>query len=234
MPTTQVPTKSQSSKNAVTHGLYASEVVLPEESQKEFDDLLEAYRDEYCPHGISEKATVDEFATLHWKRLRLEKGMRQALQELKLCRANTSDELLEQIRSAQVLQLEPVKQIADRLAKQAQELDKATAQAGLIIEFEKLNAALEEYNLRFRELASSRRRAEEQRFEDIVQAHLPDILERELKIQAEIDRRTEKLLKRLAIIKTYKGFVSKPANANQIEATATKPPSTTVPDNGIG
>jgi hypothetical protein len=224
MTTTQVPTKSQSSKNAVTHGLYASEVVLPEESQKEFDDLLEAYRDEYCPHGISEHATVDELAILHWKRRRLETGLQQALQELKLCRVDTSDELVEQIRSAQMLQLEPVKQIAASV--QGQKLDQATAQAGLIIEVEKLNAALKEYSIRFHELASSRRLAQQQMFEDIVQAHLPDILERELKIQAEIDRRTEKLLKRLAIIKTYKGFVSKPANANQIEAAATKPHST--------
>ena len=40
MNTKKVQAKSQPSKNARTHGLYASEVVLPEESQKEFDDLL--------------------------------------------------------------------------------------------------------------------------------------------------------------------------------------------------
>ena len=85
-----------------------------------------------------------------------------------------------------------------------------------------------EYNLRFGELCSSRRRAEEQRYEDIVQAYLPDILERELKIQAEIDRRGEKLLKRLATIKTYKQLCgTKPAKANEIEAATNKPASAT-------
>ena len=64
MNTKKVRAKRQPSKNARTHGLYASEVVLPEESQKEFDDLLESFRNEYCPDGISENEAVDELAIL--------------------------------------------------------------------------------------------------------------------------------------------------------------------------
>jgi len=228
MNTKKVQAKSQPSKNARTHGLYASEVVLPDESQKEFDDLLESYRHEYCPDGISENEAVDELAILNWKRRRLETGVRQALQQLNSVRPNTSDELVELVRSAQVVQLETVQHITERLAKQAQKLDPTTAPAGLIIEFEELTAALGEYNLRFGELCSSRRRAEEQRYEDIVQAYLPDILERELKIQAEIDRRADKLLKRLGTIRTFKELCgTKPAKANKIEAATNKPASAT-------
>ena len=88
---------------------------------------------------------------------------------------------------------------------------------------------MKEFSPFFADLLSSHQRAEEQRYEDIVQAYLPDILERELKIQAEIDRRVEKLLKRLAMIKTYKELCgTKPAKANQIEAAATKPDSAIV------
>jgi hypothetical protein len=228
MSTTQVPTKSQTSKNAVTHGLYASEVVLPEESQKEFDDLLEAYRDEYCPHGISEHATVDELAILHWKRRRLETGLQQALQRVKLGRADSSDVFAKAASTALTLQLKTYLHATASLAKQSEKVCQTTAPTVLPFELQQLTAALEKFGPIFADLLSLFRRADEQRYEDIVQTFLPDILERELKIQAEIDRRVEKLLKRLANIKTYKQLcVPRPANANQIEAAANKPDSAT-------
>jgi hypothetical protein len=65
----------------VTHGFYASDVVLAGENQQEFDDLLQAYRDEYCPDGASEEAAVVELASLHWKKRRLEAGLQQAIQK---------------------------------------------------------------------------------------------------------------------------------------------------------
>ena len=68
------------SKNALTHGFYASDIVLAWENQQEFDALLQAYRDEYCPDGVSEEAAVFDLASLHWKKRRFEAGSRQALQ----------------------------------------------------------------------------------------------------------------------------------------------------------
>ena len=83
---------SQPSKNALTHGFYATDVVLPWENQQEFDDLLQGFQDEYCPDGVSEESVVFDLASLHWKKRRLEAGIKQALQQLNfgLC-ANTSD-----------------------------------------------------------------------------------------------------------------------------------------------
>ena len=48
--------------------------------------------------------------------------------------------------------------------------------------------------------------AEKQKDDQIERAYNPDIMERELKIQAEIDRRIDKVLKRLMMIKEYKKF----------------------------
>jgi hypothetical protein len=69
------------SKNALTHGFYAAVVVLPGESQQEFDDLLRAFQDEYCPEAVSEEAAVFELACLHWKKRRFEAGVQQALEK---------------------------------------------------------------------------------------------------------------------------------------------------------
>ena len=79
---------------------------------------------------------------------------------------------------------------------------------------------MKEFNLAFKDLVSSLRRAEEQKLDQIEQAYLPDIMERELKIHAEIDRRIEKVLKRLVMAKEYKRlYGAKSISANQIEAT---------------
>ena len=66
------------SKNALTHGLYSSNIVLQSERQQEFDALLQAYRDEYCPDGVSEEAAVFDLASLHWKKRRLNVGSQLA------------------------------------------------------------------------------------------------------------------------------------------------------------
>ena len=79
---------------------------------------------------------------------------------------------------------------------------------------------MKEFNLVFEDLVSSLRRVEEQKLDQIEEAYRPHILEKELKIQAEVDRRIEKVLKRLVIIKEYKKqYRPKSVNANQIEAT---------------
>jgi hypothetical protein len=79
--TNSQPSKNpQPSKNALTHGFYAADVVLAWENQQEFDDLLRAFQDEYCPDGVSEEGAVFDLASLHWKKRRLEAGLQQALQ----------------------------------------------------------------------------------------------------------------------------------------------------------
>ena len=48
----------QPSKNALTHGFYATDVVLPWENQQEFDGLLRAFQDEYCPDGVGRSSGI--------------------------------------------------------------------------------------------------------------------------------------------------------------------------------
>jgi len=66
--------------------------------------------------------------------------------------------------------------------------------------------------------------AERQKLDQIERAYQPHIMEKELKIQAEIDRRIEKVLKRLVIIKELKRqYPAKSVSAKQIEATKLSP-----------
>ncbi len=215
---------TQSSKNALTHGFYASDVVLAGESQQEFDDLLQAYRDEYCPDGASEEAAVVELASLHWKRRRFEAGLQQALQKQQDLGtgADTNDLLIDIARNAAKSQTEAAQRVCESLGKQAEQICKPdeTNVDSQVVEFEKLTVSLKEFNLVFEDLVSSLRRVEEQKLDQIEQAYRPHIMEKELKIQAEVDRRIEKVLKRLVMTKEFKRlYCAKSVNANQIEAT---------------
>jgi hypothetical protein len=216
--------KSNSPKNAITHGLYATDIILTGEDKQQFDDLTRAFLDEYCPDGVSEEAAVIELASLHWKRRRFEAGVQQALQKQQDLGtgADTNDLLLDIAREATKSQHEVVRRASERMVKQAEQICKPNDPSAdsQRVEFEKLNVLLGEYGVAFRDLVSSFRRVEEQKLEQIEQAYRPHILEKELKIQAEIDRRIEKVLKRLVIVKEYKRqYPAKSVSAKQIEAT---------------
>ncbi len=68
---------SKASKNAISHGFYSNDIVLSWENQQEFDDLLKALQDEYCPEAITEKLAVFDLASLHWKKRRIETRSRR-------------------------------------------------------------------------------------------------------------------------------------------------------------
>ncbi len=59
--------KSISSKNALTHGLRAQQIVIEGESQEEFDDFRELLIDHLSPDGPLEMLLVDRIAASSWR-----------------------------------------------------------------------------------------------------------------------------------------------------------------------
>ena len=59
--------KSISSKNALTHGLRAQQIVIEGESQEEFDDFCELLIDHLSPNGPLEMLLVDRIAASSWR-----------------------------------------------------------------------------------------------------------------------------------------------------------------------
>lgn len=70
-PTTAVG-KSNSSRNATKHGMYSPSVVLPSESEFEFNMLKQEFIDEHSPRGSVQLMLVHDLAVLVWKKRRLE------------------------------------------------------------------------------------------------------------------------------------------------------------------
>ena len=62
---------SKSTKNALSHGAYSSDLILPWENEQDFNDLHQELREELFASGRSEEEAVAELACLHWKKRRL-------------------------------------------------------------------------------------------------------------------------------------------------------------------
>jgi hypothetical protein len=61
------------SKNALKTGAYSSMIVLPGESEEDFEKLHEQFMNDFMPSDVAESAMVYELAGLTWKKLRIEK-----------------------------------------------------------------------------------------------------------------------------------------------------------------
>lgn len=65
--------KLVASQNSFKTGSYSSLVVLPQESEKEFNQLLDQFNHDFQPVDVIEKTLIRELVSLTWKKLRLEK-----------------------------------------------------------------------------------------------------------------------------------------------------------------
>jgi hypothetical protein len=63
--------RKASSQNAVTHGLYAKGVVLPNESREQYQEILDAYQKQFHPEGPVEADLLEEMAAAKWRQRRL-------------------------------------------------------------------------------------------------------------------------------------------------------------------
>jgi len=64
--------KSRSSRNSTKHGIYSPTVVLPSESEFEFNALKQQLIDEHSPKNTVQLMLVHDLAVLVWKKRRLE------------------------------------------------------------------------------------------------------------------------------------------------------------------
>jgi hypothetical protein len=64
-------------KNPLKHGVYAKDVLLPNESAEEFEQHLQEFRLPFDPVGEPQEAVVRELATIQWVKDRLNASLRQ-------------------------------------------------------------------------------------------------------------------------------------------------------------
>jgi len=73
--------KSAASKNALIHGVYASEILLPGESEEHFDELYQALRRDLNPESPLEEEAVLDIVRSHWLKRRAIKAAKGEFHE---------------------------------------------------------------------------------------------------------------------------------------------------------
>jgi hypothetical protein len=227
---------SKRPKNALSHGIYASDVVLAWENEKDFNDLHEALRNEFCPDGASEEAAVFDIARLHWQKRRLQIGSQlafhrhpdadamaeagrggwQGVAEYLAGSSGDGDRMSDAIRTMAKSYLGTLGKVHALIDEQTELMSprrSSAAPAGEEIpqadpvQFQDLVAMAKELNVMNTGLIVPLLKSIEnydldQKISE--RAYRPEVMERTLKVEAEIDKRIEKAITRLVNIKEYK------------------------------
>ncbi len=119
------------SKNALKTGAYSSALLLPGESEADFQELYESLLIELQADGVLESTLVRELAVLTWKRLRLEQIEHKVL--LARLEAPVSSSELEELGLATTPELQEALKMASLLNQTDLESAKADASAVLKI-----------------------------------------------------------------------------------------------------
>jgi hypothetical protein len=228
-------TTSNSSKNAISHGAYSNEAVLPWENKQEFNDLLKELREDFFPDGRAQDDAVYDLACLHLKKRRLNVASRLAflrdrdisglteagrdngwegiadyfaktLDNNEVTRDGMHD--LSTAHREAVIKIHGVltKQMTQILASDGTNQDKNSAATVLakltemMIEMKATSSVVSATLHAMRSYGLDERPCE--------RAYRPDVMEKELKILGEIDKRIEKTIARLVVLKEYKKMYS--------------------------
>jgi hypothetical protein len=247
---------SKSSRNAISHGAYSSQVVLPGENEQEFNDLHESFRDELGPNGALEDETVFDIARLHWTKRRLNVwtqllarrnpglngltdirghgGWKDIVDHLS-GPVQQAASLRTSLREIAKLWLEAFGAYAKQFGKQvtpafnnvppataapsdssaaemlpssAMPSPDATDQATKLgeVQLETLVRLVEDMKVCSRQIAPALSAIESYDLDETLceTAYRPELMERELKIRADIDKRIEKAMHHLVSLKEYK------------------------------
>jgi hypothetical protein len=229
---------SKSTKNALSHGAYSSDVILPWENASDFNELYQELREELFASGRSEEEAVAELACLHWKKRRLnvafqlaarrdahfsklvDAGQREGWNGIIDYIANASDDRNASIRELNKLYVEAAKRTYAFMSKETEQLMAADAAnqkgeqttdklAALIRMLKELQVSGAPIGCLLRMIENGQ--LDQERWHSPYKA---EVLEKELKIAGEIDKRIEKVMRRLVEIKEYKRLY----RAREIEA----------------
>jgi len=239
---------STSFKKALSHGAYASHVILPWEMAEDFKDLHEGLREEYLTSGgRSEEEDIFDLACLYWKRHRLnvafqlaarrdahfsklvDAGQREGWNGIIDYIANTSHDSDASIREVIKPYLVAAKSIYACVSKETEQMLSADAAnqtaeqttsklEALIRMVKQLQASSAPIGPLLRMLENGQ--LDQERWHS---AYRAEVIEKELKIAGEIDKRIEKVMRRLVLAKEYKRLYGPK------EISALQPPAKILP-----
>ena len=231
-PTPSLVSKKAGNKNALFHGIYSDEIILPWESPVDFEKLHSSLKDEWNPSGCSEEQAVFDLAHCTWIKWRAAK-----FAALRFHRAKFGKGFLK-----------PGETTWQDIIKHEQEVPKAAEDA--LSEVQKLLGAMNDllethrnFSRDFKSTGGADTQSEitailtdlrktidvntgmvstintlaavsSMHFVLFNLAYQPETIEQDIKVMAAIDARIDKILRRLTSLKEYKRVAASLAPAS--------------------
>jgi hypothetical protein len=208
--------KKSRSHNALVHGLYAKDVLLPWDSKEDFEKLLEDLKAEFYPCGRSEEEAVLDLAFLYWNKQTVWRMRQTAVLKdpftfdiLQTERKSWSG-IRKQLRAAANgvrtvqgmadVNFSKLQSAVERLEKK---IEKSTDKDEIKLHEEKLSACLRMISEHAAPLVTALMQGPnaEQAFD---KAYAPESMEKLVRLEAAIDARIAKVLARLVGLKEFK------------------------------
>jgi hypothetical protein len=73
--------KGGTKQNALKHGAYSGEIMLPGEKRADYEALSTATFEEWAPEGVTEQGLVADLVDLRWKKWRMDRYNQIRLQQ---------------------------------------------------------------------------------------------------------------------------------------------------------
>ena len=215
-------TKNKTNRNAMVHGFYASEVILPWESEKEFERLHQDLKEEWSPCGRMELETVFALARLFWIKRRLMRTWQLGFSKDPLVQdiANSGKKSWAEIQNylrdqakAHFSAVEAAKDLysemqeilmllSKELPNRSQNREGTGSDEKIFKLFQQLEREMNQIQKFF--LLPAKTEHPPNRTQILDQAYEPESLERIVRLEAALDARIDKTVARLVNLKEYK------------------------------
>jgi hypothetical protein len=203
-------------RNALVHGLYARDLVLPWDSKDDFEKLHADLKAEFSPHGRAEEEAVLDLATLHWQKHTLWRMRKAAVlqdpftADILQTRGKTWSAIRKGLRAAAhdqrtllgAVEAEHTK-MASQVRRLQKELDTASDSEAVKVTEQKLDALHRTIAKHVVPLLQSLKQVPdaEQAFDA---AYTIERMEKIVRLEAAFDARVAKVLARLVGLKEFK------------------------------
>jgi hypothetical protein len=236
-------------KNALLHGVYASEVVLPWESEEDFERLYKDFKKEWAPKGPSQEEAVFTLTRLHWLKHRLVRSTQIAFRRDPLIveleesgvktwaeaesflksKANADDNVMKLAKEA----LQELKTAVQNASQMMTAADKDSQ--GIYRKIETIQSMYEKHNMTIYQQAFDMALQPNPNSTDerdkyikntnrqlVEQVYHPEYLEKFVRLEASIDARIDKTMQRIITLKEYQRIIAAAA-PKQIESASVAP-----------
>jgi hypothetical protein len=247
-PKSSAVSKKTGNKNALCHGVFSNELILPWESPEDLEKLHAAFKDEWKPNGCSEEQAVLDLTHCTWIGWRAAKMAHLSFQRapfgtglFKSGKTQWQDilhfqqELPETTVSA-LAQIDTTLSGMNDMLEQVRKFPYPTGTSdgkAMQMDLAKLVSLVGQTIDTFKNASQSIRKlaaATDLQWNIFDSAYQPEVIEQQVKVMAAIDARKDKIIRRLTAIKEYKRAAASMTPPPQLIASPSVAPAESTGD----